>query len=1088
MATNQTPLWEEIWKRTPNSKHFHLADGSKQAVIFMGDVHYQDENGWYQNIDTALEDEADFDLWDFPVAREGKDIYLLARAKSKLDKKANKLNRENHDFQGLKVPHTCKLPRNWKKGYTVGKGVNRLTFKPLKASPSKGYIDEDNNALIVYQDAFNDVDVSLEIMANGIKETLILKTSKAPTTFSFEVIGDLADDLTAGELKLQPAWLKDADGTKRDVQQALRVEGDSKYLDLIADVAGLVYPIVIDPTVTIQPSTTGKDASVKQSYPTQNFNDLLQMGMGSSSSSASRCLMQFEISSIPAICGIISVKLVTSYIGYSVPGSNILEVHKVTSVWEEDTLTWSTQPSFDAIIYSAFAWGVGLSPWWDITSLVQEWRSGVANYGLIVKTSAEITANQGLFTVASSESTTAESRPYLIVIYNEVPTAPVVISPNGGETWNAEHTIVWAPSTDVLDTIYTDTGISGDYNTFDTIGASLKIAQTFRANGGALTKVRYRLYNAPEGGIYTMDIHATSDGVPSGSPLHTQTVTQSAAITNADTIVTTTLTSPLTLIEGTIYAIVFTYNGSSIAFVVVTGKNQYGDRYKYVSSWIADTNAYPVEFTTELSTTQANLQYQIQLSTDNGVNYSDIVALTTAGGTSYNFDFSAKPQSSTCLVRIRAYDGTGYGPWDYSDGVFTIQHNRAPSAPTLLSPSGGVAVDRTDVVRLAWQHNDPDADQQSKFDLLWSSNAGASWATVTQSTTNQYKDFSADMFPAGQIIWKIRTYDQQDLSGPYSTQATFTASIPSSAPTITAPTGTVAFARPVVEWSSVDQVDYQIQVLDSLSATVWDSGDIISTNKAVTIGFDLANGGVFTVRVRIKDSGGIWSDWAEVVINISYTPPQTPTLTVSAGIGYIDVVPTNPTPEGLQPVVNFNDIYRRDTTVWERIATNVPVTTTYSDYAVASGQIYEYKVIALGVNGTIAESTGSSLSITFKGVWLHDVADPSGTVHKFVWDGSGRSTGWEPEAVMMQYAGRKNASVEFGESEVESITAQLQMQSDGVDLAKLDSLIKSKSTLCFRDRRGRKMFGVVLALPLRDDPFGNSTTIRIDKTSYGEGV
>ena len=126
--------------------------------------------------------------------------------------------------------------------------------------------------------------------------------------------------------------------------------------------------------------------------------------------------------------------------------------------------------------------------------------------------------------------------------------------------------------------------------------------------------------------------------------------------------------------------------------------------------------------------------------------------------------------------------------------------------------------------------------------------SGQTWTTAKVST-NQYNDFEANTFPAGTITWRVRTYDQEGLVSPYSNQVTFTSSEPSDAPIITS-ADTWNIARPTIQWSSVGQAKYQVQVLDSISAVVWDSGQITSSNKAVTVGADLVNGSTYTVKVR----------------------------------------------------------------------------------------------------------------------------------------------------------------------------------------------------------------------------------------------
>jgi len=1080
MSTNQAVLWEEVWKRTPNTKTYHLADGSKQAVIFMGQAHYEDESGHYQNIDTALHDEADFDSWDFPVNKHGKMDYNKARGLAIAAKKANSLNRDLFDFQALKVPFFAKIPRVIKRGYTIGKGADKVTFKPVNCSPSKGYVRDDDNNKIDYQDAWNDTDVSLQITDKGIKETLMLKTSKAPTAFSFEVIGALGS-----ELALQPAWLEDANGVKRDVPQTFRIEADKTFLDLVADVTGLVYPIVIDPTVTIQPdATVGVDTYVTEAYLNNSYETatLIYAGTGTSSLKY-RSLIKFDVS---GISGTILSAYITLVCGGEYSSTDYdVSVHRVTGEWAEN-ITWNTQPTYDPVAMDTVTITATALPYmWDVSNFYQGViDDSFSDNGLCLIGNETIS---GTFKGFRSSDYTANvsQRPKLTITYNELPSAPVLTVPNGGETWNAEHTATWTASTD-LGAEETAISVVGGSGTL--FNAGIKKGQTFTTTTPDFITAVEIMPSCSSGQVSVpFKIVGTTGGLPDMSNVYfsTDIVVPVTAVSQKITV------DPLFSVpSGTMLAWVVENTSAYQLRLEYNGADVYtsGGWVSYDgSTWTTGSADTYFKVYTNQSTPQASLQYQIQLSTDNGLNYHDIVALTAAGATSYVYDFTPEAQSSTCLIRVRAYDGVSYGPWDTSDGVFTILHNQAPTAPTNLSPSSGV-IDRALVNRLSWQHNDPDSDPQAKFDLMYSVNAGSTWTTITQTTTNQYWDAPGGTFAHGNVLWKVRTYDQAGLSSAYSSQATFLAGDKADTPTVTAPTGTVVIPSPTIQWSSFGQAGYQINVVDALDAVTWDSGDVTSTNKAQTVGVALTNGEIFTVKVRIRNAEGLWSDWGTSTITMSYTPPATPTIEVIEGTGYIGIAVTNPTPTGTEPTVTGNDIYRRKQgeSAWERIATDV--LGGYSDYAVASGQVYEYKAKAIGDSGAIAESTVGSQSITFEGVWLHDVSDPVVTVHNFVWDGSGRSLDWAPEAAMMQFAGRKSASVEFGEAEEESISAQLQMLRDSEDYAKLDALIKLKSTLCFRDGRGRKMFGVVLSLPWKDNTFGNNITVQINKTSYEEAV
>lgn len=275
--------------------------------------------------------------------------------------------------------------------------------------------------------------------------------------------------------------------------------------------------------------------------------------------------------------------------------------------------------------------------------------------------------------------------------------------------------------------------------------------------------------------------------------------------------------------------------------------------------------------------------YQLDYTRDNGATWVAIASGVT--GTSYVWNTSAIANSTACLVRIRAFDGSLYGPYDQSNAVFTIQHNVAPTAPTGLAPAGNTTVDRTAVQRLSWTFTDPNpGDTQSKFDLQWRLGTGA-WNPVTGTTPNQFWDAPGATFPAGTIEWQVRTYDSLGVVGPYSASAFFVAATPPAAATITIPVNgsTVGTSTGTLDWSAPAQDSYQVRkVADNAGAAdttivYYDSGEVISsTARNAPLSYPV-NNRYEHLQVRIKVNG-LWSSWASVRVLVSYTPPAVPTL------------------------------------------------------------------------------------------------------------------------------------------------------------------------------------------------------------------
>lgn len=1097
MPTQNFKVGEMLNKRTPNSKTWINFDGSYTTEVYNAPVHFEDENGNLQNINTDLFDEADFDSWDIPVAKHGKEMFEAAKERAIQEKKKNKLDRDLYDYQGLQVPFDCKIPRNFRRGYTIGKGQNILKFTPVQASPSKGYVDENQRNKIIYQDAWNDTDVTLEVSLNGLKETIILKTDRAPSSFSFEVDGPLADDLTAGNLKLQPAWLEDANGEKRDVSQTVRREGDKTFIDLVADVTGMTYPIEIDPTVTIQPdASTGIDTFVHSENPTANYGTDVGLFAGVYQGSALfETFIKFNISSIPVNADVINASVILHVIGVDDSNPYGFTAHEVTADWSE-SITWNTKPSYNASALCTVSIANPPSAQnviFDVTTAAKKWVNGTSpNYGVCIRSNFVNSRK----TFASSDHATSSLRPSFSLTYNMPPTAPTVITPNGGETWNAQHTISWNASTDKIEQ-YTYLQKIPTNKTSSSPISFRGVGQTFKVSS---TDVIYKV------GMYVNA--TTTNKLKAGTVVnlryydettYTRGTIISTCILPAD--ITTTgfvyveFDNPQSFPLNTSLAVEFINStGLGAGFYGDSGTGMTGINYYLDSSGVLrGNNINPYELEVYYGK-PSPLQYQIQLSPDNGQTWKDIVALTAAGVTSYTYDFTNEPETSLAKIRIRAYDGTSYGPWDESDGVFTIQHNQAPTMPTNLSPSGGAPIDRVKVTRLSWLHNDPNAgDPQSKFDLHWRLQGAQTWNTITQATPNQFYDVPANTFPRGTIEWQVRTYDQAGLSSPYSNIQTLFAGDKPATPVITSPTNnsTVPVARPTVQWSSDGQIAYQVKVYDSAGANLlWDSGAINSGNKAQTILYDLANNTAYKIQVTIKNADGLWSDVAVSNITVSYTPPAMPIVTTTKGEGIITISIDNPTPSGTQPNVSYNDLYRRKQgeSNWTRIATNIPADASFGDYTPASGQAYEYFVRVWGDNGTYSDSLIVSESVSFTGVWLHDVQDPLGTAHQFKNDGNGRSENWQATATVTQFAGRRLPVVEYDETEQRSVSVKLSMVKDSGDREALESLIKSKNTLCYRDGRGRKMFCQAFQLPIQDEFYGNTVSLTFEEVSYTEEV
>lgn len=190
-----------------------------------------------------------------------------------------------------------------------------------------------------------------------------------------------------------------------------------------------------------------------------------------------------------------------------------------------------------------------------------------------------------------------------------------------------------------------------------------------------------------------------------------------------------------------------------------------------------------------------------------------------------------------------------------------------------VSPSG-IVIDATIVNRFSWQHIISTGTPQSKADLQWSAD-GTTWNTLATVTgENQYYDVPANKFTSGTKYWRVRTYNTDGTASEWSDKAEFIAINAPSAPSIVIQsTG----PRPRITWQTSEQEAYQLTLSSGYA-----SGTVYGTEKAWRSPVYLADGS-YTVRVRVQNKYGMWSEWSAAALPVSHTEGEAITLTATAG-------------------------------------------------------------------------------------------------------------------------------------------------------------------------------------------------------------
>ena len=504
-------------------------------------------------------------------------------------------------------------------------------------------------------------------------------------------------------------------------------------------------------------------------------------------------------------------------------------------------------------------------------------------------------------------------------------------------------------------------------------------------------------------------------------------------------------------------------------------------------SWGASSDA---------ETSSGNLTYQLQYY--DGSDY--IETWTVSGATEYNYPVHDKPETTRASWRVRAYDGELYSPWKYG-ASFTVSHNVPPLKSTQLEPSGGKVVDRTKTIRATWKYNDqgPQAGYQIAWAEIREDGSRGPWTYVPSgsffNTTSQYHDFAPNTFPNSEITWTVKTKDQQGEVSPFATYQRFFAGEASDAPIWISPQSgdTINSSEIVAQWSSLDQVEYQIQLFDP-DSLLWEEQEIASS-KSTSVGYALENNVTYTLRVRVlNESSGLWSSWASIYITTQFIPPLKPILTVETedgnGEGLDNIILSWDTDNGtVDTPTSYVEVFRRvfNSTVpedFEKISYEKAPDSSMVDYSPASETTYEYKVRAWGDNGTFTDSDIVEAQIVLDRSFLQRVESPSDLI---VIDAEERSQSFDLGGELMFFANREKPVFEHSITEYNEVPIVFTIYSVP-EMRNAVEFLKRKETFLYRDNSGRRFFCVVTSPSLKDKKInGFEFTLTLKEVDF-EGI
>lgn len=368
----------------------------------------------------------------------------------------------------------------------------------------------------------------------------------------------------------------------------------------------------------------------------------------------------------------------------------------------------------------------------------------------------------------------------------------------------------------------------------------------------------------------------------------------------------------------------------------------------------------------------------------------------------------------------------------------------------------------------SWQHIIETGTAQTKFELQYSSNE-ITWTSIAiQETGLSAYTVPANTLPAGQIQWRVRTYNSDNAAGSWQI-ATIVVQAAPPAPTISSISNK---ARPSIIWQALGQQAFQLQVLTN-DCLIYDTKEIATAEKQWQVNEYLDNG-EYTFRLRVKNQYGLYSEWSIVTKTIAFAIPTIPAIDVTSVEGGVKVA-----------VKNFS-LYRRVYLLRNDVPIALLKSNTYIDY-LANGAS-QYIVRGITDNDFFSDSQVVTTFTNVQCAQIAPVDSPTGFILlPFAEEAPPQYVGQTSLSGSAKFfAGRKKPVYEY--SEFETLTHDFNFSVSREVYTTLVRLALSGKTVVFRDKRGNKFFGALTGLSLSDSPDIMNVAFSIIEVDYNEKI
>lgn len=361
-----------------------------------------------------------------------------------------------------------------------------------------------------------------------------------------------------------------------------------------------------------------------------------------------------------------------------------------------------------------------------------------------------------------------------------------------------------------------------------------------------------------------------------------------------------------------------------------------------------------------------------------------------------------------------------------------------PVTPLVISPNGTYE-NRSNQIKFEWIYKSQTEATQALAILEYRNGTSGAYTPITVTGSDNFYVMPSNRLNEGVCEWRVRTTDTDGKTSEYA-YGSFTVIDRPSVPIVTAIDNKCIST---IRWSSADQIAFEIEIYKD---------DILEYSKKVSSPDNNYKPNMFfanttyTVRLRVCNIYGLWSEWGSKIHTFTFTNPVKPSIIVS--------------PRNHEVLIKSNTIgamvYKSENNSDFIPIGKVSDNGTYTDYYVASDCKYKYFVRNYADGYT--DSNKQVAQVEFKGAILqNDLGYVQLRLSESIFMGYNKTI--TTEKVLNKFSGRSYAVAEFGEYREKTITLLIALLVD--DLSKLEDLYYSNQVLVYRDFRGNKFFCVI---------------------------